>query len=192
MILAVAWRLVSDWEDHPVPRGIAAAVTAVFLLALGSWAYAGPMQKGWARKAGTPDSLLGGTDAAAATIDAPDTFAPPFAAATSGTVTQSGTTTAETVTLDGTITGEATGHLTIAIQGTAVDGGGVRMQSGTLSMGPDDQPSLWSGPISRLSGDLVIAEVTGPGGAVAHASVQISVASDRASYSGTVTTTGGA
>ena len=191
MILALAWRLVSGWEDHPVPRGIAAALTAVFLLALGSWAYAGPMQKGWARKAGTPDSLLGGTDAAAATTDAPGTFSPPFTATTTGTVTQSGTAAAETVTLDGTVTGEATGHLTIAIQGTAADGGGVRMQSGTVSMGPGDQPSLWTGPVSGLSGDLVIADLTGPGGAIAHASVQVTVASDRASYSGTVTTTGG-
>jgi hypothetical protein len=190
MILALAWRLVTDWEDHAVARGVAAACTAVFLLALGSWAYAGPMQKGWARKAGTPVSLLGDAGAAAASTGAPDGFAPPFTGTASGTVTQSGTISDETVTLDGVVTGQATGHLTVTIAGAAVAGGGVRMQSGTVAMGPDDLPALWSGPISRLSGDLVLADLTGPGSAVAQASIEVTVAADRTTFTGTITTKG--
>jgi sulfoxide reductase heme-binding subunit YedZ len=194
MLLAVAWRLVADWEQHGAARGIAATVTAISLFALGAWAYQGPMQKGWARKAGTPASLLGGgavDSAAADTTTAPADFAPPFSAAANGTVTQSGTAVDQTVLLDGSVTGEATGHLSVTIEGTAVDGGGVRLKSGTVAMGPADAPTLWSGPITRLSGDLIIATVKGPGATTANASIQVAVSSDRRSFSGTVATTGG-
>jgi ethanolamine utilization microcompartment shell protein EutS len=118
-------------------------------------------------------------------------FSPPFSASVSGTVAQAGTATAETVTLDGSLTGEAIGHLTVTIEGTAVDGGGVRMKSGTVAMGPADEPTLWSGPVTRLTGDLVVADLTGPGSAVLHTSVQVDVTTDRTSFTGTVTATGG-
>lgn len=58
VLLALAWRLISGWEQHARARGIAATVTLIALLVIGAWAYQGPMQKGWARKAGTPASLL--------------------------------------------------------------------------------------------------------------------------------------
>jgi len=68
MAFAVVWRLAAGWEQHRTPRSIATLTAVLLLLLVGAWAYQGPLQRGWARKAGTPASLLGaGTSGTAAT-----------------------------------------------------------------------------------------------------------------------------
>ncbi len=56
VILALTWRL---WGGRisTLPLRLAAAITAAMALAIGtSWAFNGPLQPGWAAKAGTPTS----------------------------------------------------------------------------------------------------------------------------------------
>ena len=85
------------------------------------WAFAGPLQPGWARRAGTPASLLGGTPSAAdgrrrpaerAIASGPPPMAPapsglttPFDASVDGTVTDPGPDRRgnETITIDATL-----------------------------------------------------------------------------------------
>ena len=61
VLAAVAWRLVSRWTSAPAGRRLAAAGGALLLVVVvGAWAVQGPFHSGWARRAGTPSSLLGG------------------------------------------------------------------------------------------------------------------------------------
>ncbi|MGE5288146.1 MAG: ferric reductase-like transmembrane domain-containing protein [Micromonosporaceae bacterium] len=54
VVWALALRLAVGWPDHAALRVGAAALAIVALLASGEWAQHGPLQPGWARKAGTP------------------------------------------------------------------------------------------------------------------------------------------
>lgn len=59
---SLAWRLTTKWTTAPGGRRLAAAGGAFALVVvISAWAAQGPLQGGWARKAGTPSSLLGGS-----------------------------------------------------------------------------------------------------------------------------------
>ncbi len=57
--LAVLSRAVPGFRAHPRLNGAALGVVGVFALFLVIWLPSGPLAKNWARRAGTPSSLLG-------------------------------------------------------------------------------------------------------------------------------------
>jgi sulfoxide reductase heme-binding subunit YedZ len=52
------WRLAYGWPSHPVVRVAGALMVVLALIAGGAWLAAGPLQPGWARRSGTPPSIL--------------------------------------------------------------------------------------------------------------------------------------
>jgi predicted ferric reductase len=60
----LGWRLACGWPSHPAARLMGALALLLALIAGGAWLTAGPLHPGWARRAGTPPSLLGGPSAA--------------------------------------------------------------------------------------------------------------------------------
>jgi predicted ferric reductase len=59
--LAVGVRAITGWPDHARVRGAALGAMAAFSLFLVLWLPGGPLGSGWARRSGTPASLLGHT-----------------------------------------------------------------------------------------------------------------------------------
>jgi methionine sulfoxide reductase heme-binding subunit len=59
VIVAVAARAMRGWAEHARLSGAALAADAVLVLGLVLWLPGGPLGPGWARRAGTPASLLG-------------------------------------------------------------------------------------------------------------------------------------
>jgi DMSO/TMAO reductase YedYZ heme-binding membrane subunit len=51
---AVCWRLSYGWPSHRAARVAGAVVVVLALVAGGTWLSRGPLQPGWARKAGSP------------------------------------------------------------------------------------------------------------------------------------------
>jgi predicted ferric reductase len=49
-----AWRLAYGWPSHAPARVAGALLLVLVLVAGGAWLHAGPLQPGWARRAGTP------------------------------------------------------------------------------------------------------------------------------------------
>lgn len=71
VVAAIAWRLSSSVPRlAPGVRTLAAAGTLLGVVALGAWAFSGPLRSGWAARAGTPKNLLapGSTTPAHATL----------------------------------------------------------------------------------------------------------------------------
>jgi sulfoxide reductase heme-binding subunit YedZ len=65
---ALVWRLSTRWSPASAGRRLTAAASAVMLIAaVGAWAAQGPLRSGWAHRAGTPPSLLGGQSSASFT-----------------------------------------------------------------------------------------------------------------------------
>jgi predicted ferric reductase len=54
----VSWRLTVGWPAAPVVRVGGAVALVLALIAGGAWLSAGPLKPGWARRAGTPASVL--------------------------------------------------------------------------------------------------------------------------------------
>lgn len=59
VLAAVVGRAMIGWPENPRVRLGALGMAAAFALGLVLWLPAGPLGKGWARRAGTPASLLG-------------------------------------------------------------------------------------------------------------------------------------
>ncbi len=59
VIASVAARTIAGWPAQARLRGAALAGTGVFTLALALWLPGGPLGHEWARRSGTPTSLLG-------------------------------------------------------------------------------------------------------------------------------------
>jgi sulfoxide reductase heme-binding subunit YedZ len=65
VVLVACWsRLAIGWPTNAGTRIVAGVVSVVLPVAVVVWALAGPMQGGWAKRAGTPDSPTGGATAA--------------------------------------------------------------------------------------------------------------------------------
>ena len=168
---ALAWRLVTG-RTLPVGRRTAAAVGATAtVLAIGIFASVGPLRPGWSRRAGTSSALLaqlarrnataptGGT-ASSTTTPAPSSSgsssvpSAPFTVGITGSqsVTQrSGGEEQVTLTLH--LQDPSSTPLTLVLTGTPVEGGGVAMTSGSVSLGP------YSGQVTSLSGGTIGAFV---------------------------------
>jgi len=133
---ALVWRL-SDAARRALPgmtRTGGLLVTAAATVAILGFAVAGPLQRGWAKAAGTPEGLLAlaSAGAAAAVVPSPTTapaLAPGLADQVTGTVAQSGGTVRAALvdSRDGnlrivvTVAGNAaTGQVTISENGTVV------------------------------------------------------------------------
>ena len=52
------WRLAYGWPSHPVVRIAGALMVVLVLIAGSAWLAAGPLHPGWARRSGTPPSIL--------------------------------------------------------------------------------------------------------------------------------------
>jgi len=168
-----------------IPAILASVVTPVAIVA---WLLVGPLQTGWARRAGTPSTLRRTVAASASS---------PVASATSPTAApgpaQAGTTAAAagtvafrlpanakfqghltqtnspggpaTVTIDATLTGTTPGHLVIVLTGTALPAGGISMSTSAVSLGPPSGPAPYHGTVTALVGPQITVAWAAPGNA---------------------------
>jgi sulfoxide reductase heme-binding subunit YedZ len=181
VVTAGAWRLAAGWPEHAGVRVAAAAAVAVVVLATGAWAWAGPLAPGWARRAGTPATLLGrssGNGASASAWSAGGSSEGsgagstrsgsavfpglPFQAPLAGTVASapgpaSGDRTVSLAMADGNAV-----RLKIVVSGPAVQGG-VSMAASSVSLGPASAPARYTGHVLVLDGSVMQATVSGAG-----------------------------
>ncbi len=170
----VGWRLATGRTFTPVQKAVAAATTALVVLAVMVFAALGPLRSGWSHRAGTSAALLAqlarknaGTSGTAATSSPPTTAptggsgAVPSAPFTYG-LTGTQTTTAPDaqgnvqVTLAMKAQDAASTPLTVVLVGQSVTGGGVAMSTGTVTFGSAH------GSVTALQGDTISATVNAP------------------------------
>jgi len=177
VVVAVWWRLASDWSRAPQRRAIAAVLSVLAPFLIVGWAYAGPLQPGWARRAGTPAALLGSavaSDSGGTTTDAgtsadgpattAGTLTSPFDATLTGTIDEPGPDRRgnETITIDAQLAGNVTGALHMVLQGRAIDDGGVSLETSDVTL--DGGGTTYSGSVTGLRGALIDAQLTDPSG----------------------------
>ena len=177
VLAAGAWRLAAGWPARAGLRVTAAGAAVAVTLGTAGWAWAGPLRPGWARRAGTPASLLaqsagngagpGGQTAGAGggtAIRSGSAVFPalPFQARLTGTVTftsgpAAGDRTVSLVMGNGTAV-----RLKVTISGPAVQGG-VAMSTSSVALGPASAPSRFTGHVVLLEGSVLQAAASGDG-----------------------------
>lgn len=172
VLAALWWRLATGWPAQAGLRIGSAALSVVLPVAVGGWVLTGPLQPGWARRAGTPARLVA-HPLASRTTAPPRTGAPVTKAATrfptggfSGTFTgsvaqsQPNSDGLVAVRIGGTTTGPVPGVLDIVLDGQPDGQGGVSMTTSQVSFGPAGLPTLYRGQISGLQGAVIRAGLT--------------------------------
>jgi hypothetical protein len=136
----------------------------------------GPLAAGWARKAGTPASVLASSssavgDAASGSSVPTTTLAPGsfpsagFDARVQGTIKESAPDARGqvVVSLAGALSAGATGTVDVELTGTPLAGGGVGMRTGTVAL--SDGAHSYQGAVVGLAASQVVADGPGPNGA---------------------------
>lgn len=172
--------------------GVALSVAVPAAIAI--FTFVGPLQKGWAGKAGTPSTLLGSARRAAGTATAGSASAgsaavgasaapggsagsapAPFSASLTGRVTQRVVTGGGLVDLNLTLGGGTRGRLRVRLAGSPIAGGGLSMTGSQVDLLLGDRvSSLLAGTITSLQGSDFVARVTGAAGALT-LNVQLSI-----------------
>jgi sulfoxide reductase heme-binding subunit YedZ len=189
MAAAVLTRIFSGWPSRLEIRLPALGAAALVPFGLLVWLPGGPLAAGWARRAGTPNTLIAAahttTPGAAAAAGHPATpglgsaqqrassqvpaseagenehF---FRSPVSGTVHESALTGGQKlVDISLTAPGQVLDRLRIRIEGTALSGGGVSLHTSRVTLGPNTDPAQYGGQVTGLQGSVVAARVSLPG-----------------------------
>ncbi len=167
---AVLLRIAQSEGEWRVPA-FALAVIAPIGIAL--FTLVGPLQHGWARKAGTPTRLLGKTFTPVAThltakgakggsrphATASASLKVPFSADLRGSAKQKVEPGGAIVDLSLRLSGGAHGRLRVRMAGTPIGGGGLSMTGSQVDLLADGLPSVLAGRIVELQGQQFIARL---------------------------------
>ena len=200
--IAVCVRTLPGWPERRGVRGGALALTAIVPIGLIVWLPGGPLGHGWARRSGTPTSLLTTSPrvsspvAQNASVKASDPSSQssalngPFDVSLSGSIKQDsgpgpGLVAVKIAT---SFNGPPAGQLHIEIDGQPLGEGGVSLRSSHVSLGsvPPAAPVLYSGRIVALSGSHLVASVASSDGHGLSLQVALEVNTGAGTVSGTL------
>jgi Ferric reductase like transmembrane component len=198
MIVAVVARATAGWPDHPTARLGALAASAIVPLGLLIWLPSGPLAAGWAKKAGTPASLLRATanttsssaSSSSGSGGSSSSATSSFTANASGTVEQGSTSDGGTaVDISLSLAGQQLDTLAIDLRGQPLSSGGLEMTSSQVTLGPQSDPSRYQGTVTSLDGTNVSAQVTDGNGNRLNLIARLQINPDSGTASGTVSAT---
>ena len=152
------------------------------------FALAGPLQKGWARRAGTPTKVAASAQPASAGTSARRTgpLDRAFSASLSGTVTQTNAAGGAIVELSMRLGGNVSGQMRIRLGGSPLAGGGLSLAGSQVDLTAPGMPSALGGKIVSLNGNSMQARVADVSGTVVDLRINVSIDQNTGSVSGTV------
>jgi Ferric reductase like transmembrane component len=209
VIVAVVARVTDGWPEHAGARATALLASAMVPLGLLVWLPSGPLAAGWAKRAGTPSTLLPAATASAAPAASASAGSGSSGSGSGSGSQSSGSRVSFTAPVSGTlrqgqadgglvevhialtVAGEHLGTLGIRIRGQAADGGGVAMSSSRVALGPASDPGQYRGQVTSLQGTSIAATVHDASGASLQLLARLQIDSASGSVSGSLTAGGG-
>ena len=186
VLIAAAWRIRDGWPSHIGRRKLAATLVVLGTPALLVWVVAGPLAAGWAGRAGTPASLLASTRPGGGPSSSTG-LRLPASAQLSGTIQESNAAEGlVTIDLATKMSGGVTGNLDVKIVGQPVQGGGVAMNQGSVSLSPAGAQAPYTGEIVALEDTRIKARVAQGSGDPLDLDISVSIDQASQTVSGTV------
>jgi DMSO/TMAO reductase YedYZ heme-binding membrane subunit len=193
--VAVVIRISTVDRSRAALRGSAFALAAVIPLGIAIFALAGPLQHGWAKKAGTPASLLphtfvsrtlGGSTASNTPPPGTHELKAPFSANLSGTVSQSSLQAGAIVELRMRVSGQVHGVLRMRLGGQPLPQGGLTMTGSQVDLAAVGTPSVYQGHVTALSGGHIVAHVTDSRGTSLQLAANVQINGQTSTVTGTL------
>jgi sulfoxide reductase heme-binding subunit YedZ len=168
VVAAVLARLLRGWPARAGLRLGGLALTGAAIAGVVAFALQGPLKPGWARRAGTPPTLLAAAQPTAAVrpVAAAATLALPFAGSLAGSVHERSSATDPNAQIEIAARVAVAGapvRVDLRLYGRPLPGGGLEMSSSSVTLGPGERPGLYRGHVVALRGNLVDARLTAPG-----------------------------
>lgn len=183
-------RIVIGGGDILIRVSSAAAAIALPVAIL-AWYNGGPGKTGWAKRSGTPKSILASkakTIPAAARVVTKTVPEPrSFRSSVTGAVTEGQAANGlALVNITLSLNGGPRGAAKIELEGFPQDEGGVQMTASGVSFVPATTRSVYTGTITGLRGTEIAASVTGPNGHSLSLDFALSIDPSSGNVSGTV------
>ena len=175
-------------------RTTAFAVSVIAPVGIGIFAVAGPLAHGWARRAGTPASLLPhvtvATPASTSSGSAPaDPVARSFRSSLAGNVSQGPASGGAIVELDMNVQGSVQGRMRVRLGGQPLSGGGLSLTGSQVDLSVAGVPEVFAGRIEDLQGDHFLARVSNTAGTVLELNAGLTINQASRTVSGTLSGT---
>ena len=176
-------------------RAGAAALSVATVAGVVVFTLLGPLQPGWARRAGTPRSLLGvrtvaatgSTTTATSTSSAKGPLDRAFTASLSGMVAQEAATGGAIVELSLRLGGGASGQMRVRLGGQPLPSGGLSLTGSQVDLTGPGMPSAMVGKVVSLQGDHFEAKVSDASGSVIDLRARLTIDQNTGDVSGTMT-----
>jgi hypothetical protein len=174
---------------RPAVVALSAAVTAGLVV----FTLEGPLQRGWARRAGTPTSLLGSASGRGVTVSTNRPSAAsgrpkPFSATIAGTISQAAAPGGEVVDLALGFTGGARGELRVRLAGTPA-GSGLSLTGSQVNLTAVGLRSAMAGRVVSLQGQQFDASVRDRSGSKLLLHVVLNIDNQAGTVSGSLVAT---
>ncbi len=199
VLAAVLVRIGTVDRTRGALRGGAFTLAAVAPLGIAIFALVGPLQHGWAAKAGTPASLLPHTTRVpaptAASVSTKAATGPPagtheltqpFESRLSGRLVESRVQNGEIAELRLKMSGQVKGSLRLRLGGQPLPSGGLTMTGSQVDMAADGTPSVYQGQVQQLAGDHIEAHVVDSAGKAFDLSATVNIDTQTGSITGTL------
>jgi Ferric reductase like transmembrane component len=205
-VLVAVWaRIAHVSGEHAGLRAPATALAVITPVGLAIFTLAGPLQTGWARRAGTPQSLLGhastspsaassaGSSSSGSSSSSSSSsgagaalLKKPFTSSLSGTVREQGAPGGAVVDLSLQVSGRVHGLLRVRLGGVPVGGSGLSMTGSQVDFAPAGAPSALAGRIVSLQGEQFLARVADGSGTVLDLRSQLQIDNSADTVTGTL------
>jgi sulfoxide reductase heme-binding subunit YedZ len=180
----------------------ATALTVLTPLGLVLFTLLGPLQSGWAGKAGTPTKLLAKSFVPARAVvatparparparsAAPAAQSESFSGRLKGTVLQTSVAGGAVIDLSMRLSGSRTGRLRVRLAGAPIDGGGLSLTGSQVDLIANGLSSVMQGRIVSLQGTEFLAHLTDSAGAALDVQARLSIDGQTNSVTGTMAAT---
>lgn len=179
--IAVCVRVARAERVLPGVRTPAVALSVLTPVGLAAFVLAGPLQPGWARRAGTPTHLLARPSpriapAHVASNTTPSASPPrPFTALVHGSLAQHQVSGGAIVDISLRLSGGARGRLRVRLGGTPLANGGLSLTGSQVDLIVDGYPSVLAGRIQALQGAEFVSRVRSGDSAALTLHVQLNI-----------------
>lgn len=192
VVVAVLIRVGRTPAVSPGVRTGTTVLAVATPVGMAAFALAGPLQTGWARRAGTPLPHVATARLPRQTVTRVSTPVqkPPltraFSATLLGTVTQSNAAQGAIVELNLRLGGGVSGQLRIRLGGAPLPSGGLSLTGSQVDLTGPGLPSALGGTVTSLNGDTIYARVSDTAGTAIDLRAGLAIDQNNGSVTGTL------